>query len=198
MPNGDYLWRVNDHAKTRREIARHSKVDAEAYDEYGKAMVEMGRFVKPILTMTPPDPTTLEPRGLKDLLFLARRFQALLRRGQIQPDPVDDDERRRLPGPVVRDRRVEGDDVGLGNHRHLSGRPIAGDRLRPPSPLHGGNRRRLPLVGAVARRHRCDLGWPARRPHARQASRSAPTPRSRASSSRKARRWASCSRTATT
>jgi phytoene dehydrogenase-like protein len=77
MPSGDYLWRVNDHAKTRREIARHSKVDAEAYDEYGKAMVEMGRFVKPILTMTPPDPTTLEPRGLKDLLFLARRFQAL-------------------------------------------------------------------------------------------------------------------------
>jgi phytoene dehydrogenase-like protein len=77
MPNGDHLWRVNDHAKTRREIARHSKVDAEAYDEYGKAMVEMGRFVKPILTMSPPDPTSLEPRGLKDLLFLARRFQAL-------------------------------------------------------------------------------------------------------------------------
>ena len=56
MPSGDYLWRVNDHAKTRREIARHSKVDAEAYEEYGKAMVEMGRFVKPILNMTPPDP----------------------------------------------------------------------------------------------------------------------------------------------
>jgi phytoene dehydrogenase-like protein len=77
MPNGDYLWRVNDHAKTRREIARHSKLDAEAYDEYGKAMIEMGRFVKPILTMTPPDPTSLEPRGLMDLLFLGRRFQAL-------------------------------------------------------------------------------------------------------------------------
>src|SRR6516162_9150750 len=69
MPNGDYLWRVNDHAKTRREIARHSRVDAEAYEEYGRAMVEMGRFVKPILTMTPPDPTSLDPRGLKDLLF---------------------------------------------------------------------------------------------------------------------------------
>ena len=77
MPNGDHLWRVNDHAKTRREIARHSKVDAEAYDEYGKAMIEMGRFVKPILNMTPPDPTTLDPRGLMDLLFLGRRFQAL-------------------------------------------------------------------------------------------------------------------------
>jgi phytoene dehydrogenase-like protein len=77
MPSGDYLWRVNDHAKTRREIARHSKVDAEAYDEYGKAMVEMGRFVKPILEMTPPDPTSLDPRGLMDLLFLGRRFQSL-------------------------------------------------------------------------------------------------------------------------
>ena len=68
---------MNDHAKTRREIARHSKVDAEAYEEYGKAMVEMGRFVKPILNMTPPDPTSLDPRGLKDLLFLGRRFQRL-------------------------------------------------------------------------------------------------------------------------
>src|SRR5688572_20772999 len=77
MPGENYLWRVNDHARTRREIARHSRLDAEAYDEYGKAMVEMGRFVKPILTMTPPDPSSLDPRGLKDLLFLGRRFQSL-------------------------------------------------------------------------------------------------------------------------
>src|SRR5256714_1092161 len=77
MPDGDYLWRVNDHAKTRREIARHSRLDAEAYDEYGKAMIEMGRFVKPIMGMTPPDPTSLNPKGLMDLLFLGRRFQKL-------------------------------------------------------------------------------------------------------------------------
>jgi phytoene dehydrogenase-like protein len=77
MPDGDYLWRVNDHAKTRREIARHSRLDAEAYDEYGKAMVEMGRFVKPILSMTAPDPTSLALKGLRDLLSIARRFQRL-------------------------------------------------------------------------------------------------------------------------
>src|SRR5213083_274447 len=59
MQNGDHLWRVNDHAKTRREIVRHSRLDAEAYDEYGKAMVEMGRFVKPILAMRAPDPASL-------------------------------------------------------------------------------------------------------------------------------------------
>jgi phytoene dehydrogenase-like protein len=77
MPDGDYLWRVNDHAKTRRQIARHSRLDAEAYDEYGKAMIDMGRFVKPILSMTPPDPMSLDPRGLVDLLQLGRRFRAL-------------------------------------------------------------------------------------------------------------------------
>ena len=77
MPNGDYLWRVNDHGKTRREIARHSKLDAEAYEEFGKAMQAMCRFVKPILSMVPPDPSTLNPRELMKLLFLGRRFQGL-------------------------------------------------------------------------------------------------------------------------
>jgi phytoene dehydrogenase-like protein len=77
MPSGDYLWRVNDHAKTRREIQRHSRVDAEAYEEYGKAMVDMGRFVKPILSLTPPDPTRLDWKGLFELLRLGRRFQKL-------------------------------------------------------------------------------------------------------------------------
>jgi phytoene dehydrogenase-like protein len=77
MPNGDYLWRVNDHGKTRREIARHSKVDAEAYEEFGKAMQAMCRFVKPILAMVPPDPTTWNPRELMKLLFVGRRFQAM-------------------------------------------------------------------------------------------------------------------------
>ena len=64
MLNGDYLWRMNDHNRSRREIARHSRKDADAYDDYGMAMVEMGRFAKPILGMTPPDPMSLDPRGL--------------------------------------------------------------------------------------------------------------------------------------
>ena len=77
MPSGDYLWRMNDHARTRREIVRHSRTDAEAYDEYALAMVEMARFVKPILEMTPPDPWSLHPRELARMLFLGRRFRGL-------------------------------------------------------------------------------------------------------------------------
>ena len=86
MLNGDYLWRVNDHGKSRREIARHSKLDAEAYEEFGKAMQAMCRFVKPILAMVPPDPTSLNPKDLMKLLFLGRRFQGL--DGQAKYDQV--------------------------------------------------------------------------------------------------------------
>jgi phytoene dehydrogenase-like protein len=77
MLNGDFLWRVNDHAKTQREIRRHSRLDAEAYDEFSKMMTPMCRFVKPLLSMIPPDPTTLNPKDLKQLNFLLQRFREL-------------------------------------------------------------------------------------------------------------------------
>ncbi|MGH9773557.1 MAG: phytoene desaturase family protein [Candidatus Acidiferrales bacterium] len=77
MPDGNHLWRAGDHGRTRRELLRHSGVDAEAYEEFGKAMVQMCRFVKPLLGMTPPDPYSLDPRDWKKLLFLGRRFRAL-------------------------------------------------------------------------------------------------------------------------
>jgi phytoene dehydrogenase-like protein len=76
-PDGGYLWRTNDHAQTRREIARHSRLDADAYDEYGKAMVEMARFAKPLLSMTPPDPMSFGLSSLRDLWAIAARFGRL-------------------------------------------------------------------------------------------------------------------------
>jgi phytoene dehydrogenase-like protein len=79
---GDYLWRVNDHGRTIRELRRWSKTDAEAYEEYGQLMVEMARFIKPILAITPPDLTSLDPRPLMPLAGLARTFQQLPERQQ--------------------------------------------------------------------------------------------------------------------
>src|SRR4026208_1325039 len=52
-PDGDYLLRCGDHARTRREIARHSVTDAEAYEQYGHLMVQMAMAVKPLLSMIP-------------------------------------------------------------------------------------------------------------------------------------------------
>ena len=68
---------MNDHAKTQREIRRHSRLDAEAYDDFSKMMTPMCRFVKPLLSMIPPDPTTLNPKDLKQLNFLLQRFREL-------------------------------------------------------------------------------------------------------------------------
>ena len=79
---GDYLWRMNDHARTRREIYRWSPTDAEAYDEYGKAMVEMARFVKPILSMVPPDPLGFDLPGFGKLLEMGQRFRKLSKENQ--------------------------------------------------------------------------------------------------------------------
>ncbi|MBL8057561.1 MAG: NAD(P)/FAD-dependent oxidoreductase [Anaerolineales bacterium] len=70
LPNGDYLAAWDDHDATRREIHRHSPHDAEAYDDYGRQMFRMAMAVKPILSMVPPDPTSLSPNDLFGLLKL--------------------------------------------------------------------------------------------------------------------------------
>ncbi len=74
---GDYLAQWNDHDQNRRELARHSPRDAEAYDEFGVELHQMARLIKPILAIAPPDPTSLRPRELVDLARLARMFANL-------------------------------------------------------------------------------------------------------------------------
>jgi len=53
MPDGNYLWRTDDHDRTRQELERHSRRDAAVYDDYGRALVDMARFVKPTLDERP-------------------------------------------------------------------------------------------------------------------------------------------------
>jgi phytoene dehydrogenase-like protein len=77
MPNGDYLFRCGDHGRTRREIARHSPTDAEAYEEYGMLMVRMAMAVKPMLGLVPPDPTSWNPRELLGLAEVGKHFRGL-------------------------------------------------------------------------------------------------------------------------
>src|ERR671936_2900362 len=74
---GDYLWRVDDHGRTMRELRRWSRADAEAYEEYGQLMVDMARFVKPILSVVPPDPGRIDVKEWLPLAGLARSFHHL-------------------------------------------------------------------------------------------------------------------------
>jgi phytoene dehydrogenase-like protein len=74
---GPGLARWGDAERTRREIARYSAKDAEVYPEFGKTMVQMARFVKPLIDAPAPDPLSLKPGRLTELLRHGRRFREL-------------------------------------------------------------------------------------------------------------------------
>ncbi|MBT9582811.1 NAD(P)/FAD-dependent oxidoreductase [bacterium] len=67
LPNGDYLADWPDHDMTRREIMRHSRRDAETYEEFSLTMRRLSLAVKPLLDLFPPDPTSLQPRDLEQM-----------------------------------------------------------------------------------------------------------------------------------
>jgi phytoene dehydrogenase-like protein len=77
LDNGDYLASWADPDQSRRELARHSPLDAEAMPEFGRLMQHMAQAVKPILGMMPPDPASLAPSDLRGLLRLGGHFRRL-------------------------------------------------------------------------------------------------------------------------
>jgi phytoene dehydrogenase-like protein len=74
---GNYLAMYSDEASTRAELKRHSKRDADVYGEFSQLMYEMAFAVKPILGMTPPDPTAPGLDGARVLLDMARHARSL-------------------------------------------------------------------------------------------------------------------------
>ncbi len=77
MDNGDYLAAWDDHDLTRREIYRHSPKDAEASDEYGRVMARAAKAIKPIISLVPPDPSSMSPRDLMGMLKLGKYAKSL-------------------------------------------------------------------------------------------------------------------------
>jgi len=75
--DGDTLATYRQHDAHRREIQRFSLRDAEAYDRYSADVTRQCRFIRPLLLRTPPDPASLRPRDLQELLYLGRKFHGL-------------------------------------------------------------------------------------------------------------------------
>ena len=73
MENGDYLWLGQDHGENLKEIARHSKHDADAYEQYSHDMEMVCQAIKPLLDMVPPDIFSDDP---EELMALARSARA--------------------------------------------------------------------------------------------------------------------------
>jgi len=72
--DGGFLAMFRDHDANRREFARHSARDAEAYDRYSRDILRHCRFIRPLLMRTPPDPSSFRPRDLSELAFLGRKM----------------------------------------------------------------------------------------------------------------------------
>ena len=77
MEGADYLGMHRDHDANRREIARHSPRDAEAYDRYARDVLRHCRFIRPMLLRTPPDPSSFRPRDLAELAWLGKQMFGL-------------------------------------------------------------------------------------------------------------------------
>ncbi|MCB9678539.1 MAG: NAD(P)/FAD-dependent oxidoreductase [Alphaproteobacteria bacterium] len=76
-PEGPGLCRWPDPHRTREEIQRYSRKDADIYPEFGRAMGRLARFAKEIIDNPAPEPTSWRPSDLMQLLGLGRRFRDL-------------------------------------------------------------------------------------------------------------------------
>jgi phytoene dehydrogenase-like protein len=74
---GDILGGYIDKEIRRREIARFSERDADAYMRYGRDVMRQCRLIRALLMRAPPDPSSLRPRNLRELLDLGREFAKL-------------------------------------------------------------------------------------------------------------------------
>jgi phytoene dehydrogenase-like protein len=80
MENGDYLWLGQDHNDNLKEIARHSKHDADAYNQYSHDMEMVCQAIKPLLDAPPPDLFSDDPEELLALASLGLRFRKMDKR----------------------------------------------------------------------------------------------------------------------
>jgi phytoene dehydrogenase-like protein len=75
--DGDILGNYTDEAVQRREIARHSPRDGDAYHRYSTDVMRQCRFIRPLLLRAPPDPTSLRPRDIREMIYLGKEFAKL-------------------------------------------------------------------------------------------------------------------------
>ncbi len=75
--DGDYLASYRDHHAHRREFARFSKRDGEAYERYSRDVTRQCRFIQPLLMRRAPDPLSVKPSDISELLYLAKKFTGL-------------------------------------------------------------------------------------------------------------------------
>jgi phytoene dehydrogenase-like protein len=78
--DGDYLLLGQDHDENRREIARHSRHDVDAYDAFNHDVTKVCQAIKPLLDQAPPDLWSDDPEELVRLAAIGQSFRRLDRK----------------------------------------------------------------------------------------------------------------------
>ena len=131
LDDGRFYAHYNDHDLTYRSIAQFSKRDAEAYDRFSRDVMRQCKIIKPLLKMTPPDPTSFAPKDIMGLFEFAKYFVAKDELGGLGEKEIYDT--IRFWTMSVRDyleEYFESDIVKV----HLAGSAIIGTALGPYSP----------------------------------------------------------------
>ncbi len=74
---GDFIGSYDDDDVNRRELARHSKRDADAYVRFSADVSRQCRFIREFLLRTPPDPTSFRPRDVWELIYILKKYYSL-------------------------------------------------------------------------------------------------------------------------
>jgi phytoene dehydrogenase-like protein len=82
FPDGRYLLMGPDKEMTHREISKFSKKDAENLPKYEAMLERVAVFLEPTLVQTPPNPWSMAPGNLVQLLKLGLGFRRLGTDGQ--------------------------------------------------------------------------------------------------------------------
>ena len=131
LDNGDFYGSYNDHDLNYRSMSRFSAKDAEAYERFSRDVMRQCKIIKPLLKMTPPDPTSFAPKDIMGLFEFAKHFAGKDELGGIGEKEIH--ETIRFWTMSVRDYLEEYFESEVIK-AHMAGSAIIGTALGPYSP----------------------------------------------------------------
>ena len=131
LDNGNFYGSYNDHDLNYRSMSKFSARDAEAYDRFSRDVMRQCKIIKPLLKMTPPDPTSFAPRDIMGLFEFAKHFAGKDELGGIGEKEIH--ETIRFWTMSVRDYLEEYFESEVIK-AHMAGSAIIGTALGPYSP----------------------------------------------------------------
>jgi len=131
LDNGDFYGSYNDHDLNYRSMSKFSAKDAESYDRFSRDVMRQCKIIKPLLKMTPPDPTSFAPKDIMGLFEFAKHFAGKDELGGIGEREIH--ETIRFWTMSVRDYLEEYFESEVIK-AHMAGSAIIGTALGPYSP----------------------------------------------------------------